>query len=85
MSEQITHETPLAPGLQVATIDELVDALMQGLRYDGRRRTHDADEIMSRIVAQRLVSHLTRCGFVLTRLPGRAAPDTSQHHHPNAR
>jgi len=66
------------------TMDELVDALMLGLRYDGKRRTHDADEIMSRLVAERLVRHLDRCGFVLTRRAARALPDTSQHRHPNA-
>jgi len=61
-----------------------MDELVLGLRYDGKRRTHDADEIMSRLVAERLVRHLERCGFVLTRRAARALPDTSQHRHSNA-
>jgi len=65
--------------------EELADALQHGLRYDGRRRVHDADEFMARLVAERLVAHLLRCGFVLMRRPAPGAPDSSRHPHPHRR
>ncbi len=34
-------------------------------RYWGRKRVHNADEIMSEIAAKRLVEHLERAGFVV--------------------
>jgi hypothetical protein len=67
-----------------ASLDDLMDGLVHGLRYDGCRRVHDADEMMARIVAERLIEHLGSCGFVLMRKPGRPLPDTSRHRHPNA-
>ena len=39
------------------------------LRYQGRRRVHNADEIMAEIVAKRLVEHLERAGFVVMKRP----------------
>ena len=62
---------------------EIADALMHALCYDGRKRARDADQLMARIVAERLVQHLLRCGFRLMRVPGAPLPDTSQHRHPN--
>jgi hypothetical protein len=44
---------------------ELAQALAFALRYQGRKRVHNADEIMAEIVARRLVEHLERAGFVL--------------------
>jgi hypothetical protein len=35
------------------------------LRFRGRKRVHNADEIMAEIVAKRLVEHLERAGFVV--------------------
>ena len=70
--------------LKPADPTEIADALSHALRYDGRRRVHDADELMARIVAERLVEHLRRCGFRLVRCgTGAPMPDTSQHRHPN--
>lgn len=63
---------------------EIADALMHALRFDGRRRVHDADELMAQLVAERLVAHLQRCGFRLMRADGAPLPDTSHHRHPNA-
>ena len=40
--------------LRPATADEIAKALSFALRYEGRRRVHDADEAMGRIVADRL-------------------------------
>src|SRR5271166_272597 len=34
-------------------------------RFQGRKRVHNADEIMAEIVAKRLVEHLERAGFVI--------------------
>ena len=39
------------------------------LRYQGRKRVHNADEIMAEIVAKRLVEHLERGGFVIMKRP----------------
>jgi hypothetical protein len=47
----------------------LSDALAFALRFEGRKGVHNADEIMSDIVARRLVEHLERSGFVLMRKP----------------
>ena len=46
---------------------DLADALAFALRFQGRKRVHNADEIMAEIVAKRLVEHLERSGFVVMR------------------
>ena len=48
---------------------DLPDALAFALRYSGRKRTHDAGEMMAAIVAKRLVEHLERSGFVVMKKP----------------
>jgi hypothetical protein len=58
-------EAPLSP----ASADDLADALAFALRFDGRRRKHDAGEFMAKIVARRLVEHLDRAGFVVMKKP----------------
>jgi hypothetical protein len=55
--------------LRPATPDELADSLAFALSFAGRKRTHDADEIMAAIVARRLVEHLERSGFVVMKKP----------------
>ena len=59
-----------------ATADDLADALALALRFDGRKREHDAAEIMAASVAKRLVEHLERSGFVVMKRPpiGGSAP-----------
>ena len=37
---------------------DVADALGYALRFQGRKRVHNADEIMSEIVAKRLVTQL---------------------------
>jgi hypothetical protein len=49
---------PDTPSLRPATSDEIADALSFALRYQGRKRVHHADDMMSRITAGRLVQHL---------------------------
>jgi hypothetical protein len=58
-----------ADSLTPATAEDLADALAFALRYSGRKRTHDAGEMMAAIVAKRLVEHLERSGFVVMKKP----------------
>jgi len=54
---------------QRASAAEIAEALSFALRYEGRKRVHQADELMARITAERLVEHLTRSGFALMKVP----------------
>jgi hypothetical protein len=63
--------------LRPADPSDLVEALSFALRYDGRKRVHHADALMGRIVAERLVQHLERAGFVVMKKTGGEAPSTS--------
>jgi hypothetical protein len=56
---------PDAPNLRPATRDELTQSLSFALRFNSRRRVHDADELMAQITAERLVEHLERSGYVV--------------------
>ena len=51
--------------LSPATPEDVADALAFALRFQGRKRIHNADEIMAEIVAKRLVELLQRAGFVI--------------------
>ena len=62
MSEASVPLTPASP-------DDLVAALAFALRFSGRKRVHNADEIMAEIVAKRLAEHLNRAGFVVMKRP----------------
>ena len=55
--------------LMPANPEDLADALAFALRHSGRKRIHRADELMSAIVARRLVDHIERAGFVIMRRP----------------
>jgi hypothetical protein len=55
--------------LRPADPGDLAAALAFALRYAGRKRVHNADEIMAEIVAKRLVEHLQRSGFVVMKRP----------------
>ena len=70
--------------LRPASPQEIEENLCFALRFAGRKRVHHADEVMARITAERLVQHLERSGYVLMKKPGRPAPSTSGHGHPNA-
>jgi hypothetical protein len=45
-------------------------SLSFALRFNGRKRVHDADQTMARITAGRLVEHLGRSGYVVMHKPG---------------
>jgi hypothetical protein len=62
MTDAPDRLTPAAP-------DDLADALAFALRFDGRKRKHNASEMMARILAERLVEHLERSGFVVMKRP----------------
>ena len=49
--------------------EDVADALAFALRFQGRKRVQNADEIMPAIVAKRLVEHLERAGFVVRKRP----------------
>jgi hypothetical protein len=48
---------------------DLADAVAFALRFDGRKRVHNADEYMAAIAAERVVRHLERAGFVVMKRP----------------
>jgi hypothetical protein len=58
-----------AEKLTPADPTDLAAALAFALRFSGRKRVHNADEMMAEIVAKRLVEHLERAGFVVMRRP----------------
>jgi hypothetical protein len=70
--------------LRPASAQEIQESLSFALRCEGSKRIRHADEAMARITAERLVQHLERSGYVLMKKPGRGAPSTSGHSHPNA-
>ena len=55
--------------LSPATREEVISSLSFALRFAGRKRTHQADDIMARIAAEHLVDHLARSGFVIRKRP----------------
>jgi hypothetical protein len=55
---------PCDEKLTPADPEDLAAALAFALKFEGRKRWHDADSFMADIVAKRLVRHLERAGFV---------------------
>jgi hypothetical protein len=62
MSEPAEPLTPADPR-------DLADAVAFALRFEGRKRKHDAAEYMAAIAAERVVRHLERAGFVVMKKP----------------
>lgn len=64
-------QSPMSDADRLTPADpaDLTAALAFALRFQGRKRAHNADEIMSEIVAKRLVEHLERSGFVVMKKP----------------
>ena len=65
--------------LTPADMEELVQSLAFALQYDGRRRTHDADRLVARVAAARLVEHLRKSRYVILKRP--PAPPHSDTTH----
>jgi hypothetical protein len=66
--------------LTPADPDDLAAALAFALKFEGRKRQHDADAFMADIVAKRLVRHLERARFVGMKRP--PADGTSPRQYP---
>ena len=62
MPEPTQRLTPADPS-------DLAAALAFALRFQGRERVYNADELMAEIVAKRLFEHLERAGFVVMKRP----------------
>jgi hypothetical protein len=48
---------------------DLAESIAFALRFEGRKRKHDAAEYMAAIAAERVVRHLERAGFVVMKKP----------------
>jgi hypothetical protein len=48
---------------------DLAGSIVFALKFEGKKRWHDADELMAAIVAKRLIRHLERCGYVVMKRP----------------
>jgi hypothetical protein len=57
------------PKLTLADPDALSDALSFALRFEGKRRYSDSDRFAADIIADRLVRHLDRAGYVVMKKP----------------
>ena len=55
--------------MKEAEPDELEFSLTFALRFEGRKRTHQADEAMARIAARRIMEHLQISGYVVMKKP----------------
>jgi hypothetical protein len=55
--------------LTPADPDDLASALAFALKFEGRKRWHDADAFMVDIVAKRLVRYLERARYVVMKRP----------------
>ncbi len=62
MTDPSDRLTPADPG-------DLLAALAFALLFQGRKRVRKTDELLSAIVAKRLVEHLERSGFVVMTKP----------------
>ncbi len=58
-----------AEQLTPAKPDDIAEAIAYALQFDGRKRTHRADEMMARIVAERPVAAFEPAGFVIMQRP----------------
>ena len=65
----IVRPCPTPTKLTPADPSNLANALAYALRFHGRNRIHNADEMLGEIVARRLVEHLERAGFNVLKHP----------------
>jgi hypothetical protein len=48
---------------------DIAGSIAFALQFSGRKRVHDSDMYMAAIVANRIVRHLERAGFVVMKRP----------------
>ena len=55
---------------------DIAGSIAFALLFSGKKRVQDSDRLMASIVAERIVTHLNRCGFVISKKPpiGGSAP-----------
>jgi hypothetical protein len=77
MTNDMPNPTPsVIPEYREATNEELSMSLEFALCFNGRKRTHTADDYMARITAQRLIEHLRLSGYVILKKPPMAHHST---------
>lgn len=60
---------PEPADLVPTTFEDLAQNIACGLRYRGRKRVHDAGNIMAQTVAERLVNYPEESGYMIIRKP----------------
>jgi len=53
----------------IADPRDTADSVAFALLFSGKKRVQDSDRFMASIVAQRIVAHLERCGYVILKKP----------------
>ena len=66
-----------ANDLRPAATSEIADALSRAVLNEGRHLVHDADLIIGRVTAARLVEHLRGEGFMIVKTRGGAVQGKS--------
>ena len=70
-----------APPLRSAILDEIAELLALALRYVSGKYVHQADDIMARIAAERLIRHPEWSGFVVMKRPPAPSPKPPYPQH----
>ena len=65
--------------MRESTREVVTDALAHALLFQGRKRAHDADRFMARMVAERLTENLALSGFVIMKKPPEPMHSTRGH------
>ncbi len=60
-----------ADRVKPAASRDFAHAIAFALRFEGRKRVHQADDYMAQIAAERVVRNLERAGFVVMKKPSR--------------
>jgi hypothetical protein len=62
MTDEPAKLTPADPA-------NIAESVAFALLFSGKKRLHDSDRLTASIVAQRIVRHLDRCGYVVLKKP----------------
>ena len=63
--------------MEEAKTEDIEQSIAFALMYNGRKRTHEADQIIAQIGAKHLVDHLRRSNYVIMRRPPQPGHTTS--------